>query len=263
MELGIKGKSALVAAASKGLGKATATALAREGCRVTICARNADELQATVDELRRDTDADVLGVVCDVTDGESIQDMFASAQQAHGGVDILVINAGGPPSLPLDDLTDDHWLAAYKLTHLSAVRMVRAALPHMREKGWGRIVGIESSSVKQPMAGLHLSNGIRAGVAGFFKSIVEDLGANNITINTVLPGVFLTDRVVANQTALAERMGTTLDARLELLKKNIPIGRFGDPREIGEMIAFLASDRAAFVTGAVIQVDGGMIRSVV
>lgn len=263
MELGIKGKSALVAAASKGLGKATATALAEEGCRLTICARDRDDLRSTADELRRSTGADVLDVVCDVTDGQSIQDMFASAQQAHGGVDILVINAGGPPSLPLDDLTDDHWLAAYQLTHLSAVRMVRAALPHMRAKGWGRIVAIESSSVKQPMAGLHLSNGIRAGVAGFFKSIVEDLAVDNITVNIVLPGVFLTDRVVANQRAAAERMGSTLDARLDLLKKNIPMGRFGEPREIGEMIAFLASERAAFVTGSVVQVDGGMIRSVV
>ena len=263
MDLRIEGKSALVAAASKGLGKATARALAEEGCRLTICARNADDLRATADELREGTGAEVLDMVCDVTDAESIEKLFVAATRAHGGVDILVINAGGPPAVPLDDLTDDHWLAAYQLTHLSAVRMVRAALPHMRARNWGRIVAIESSSVKQPVAGLHLSNGIRAGVAGFFKSIIEDLAATNITINTVLPGVFLTDRIIGNQSAIAERMGMTLDARLELLKKTIPMGRFGHPHEIGEMIAFLVSDRAAYVTGSVIQVDGGLIRSVV
>jgi 3-oxoacyl-[acyl-carrier protein] reductase len=261
MELGIKGKSALVAAASKGLGKAAASALAQEGCRLTICARNQEDLAATADELRAQTD--VIDVVCDLTDGESIEQMFAEAEKTHDGVDILVINAGGPPVLPLDELTDEHWLAAYQLTHLSAVRMVRAALPHMQKKRWGRIVAIESSSVKQPVAGLHLSNGIRAGVAGFFKSIIDDLAASNITINTVLPGVFLTDRIINNQTAVAKRTGMTLEARLDLLKRNIPMGRFGEPKEIGEMISFLASDRAAYVTGSVIQVDGGLIRSVV
>ena len=263
MDLRIEGKSALVAAASKGLGKATARALAEEGCHLTICARNADNLRATAEELRESTGAEVLDMVCDVTDAKSIEKLFVAATQTHGGVDILVINAGGPPVVPLDDLTDDHWLAAYQLTHLSAVRMVRAALPHMRAQNWGRIVAIESSSVKQPVAGLHLSNGIRAGVAGFFKSIIDDLAAANITINTVLPGVFLTDRIISNQSAIAERMGITLDARLEQVKKNIPMGRFGHPHEIGEMIAFLVSDRAAYVTGSVIQVDGGLIRSVI
>lgn len=263
MDLGLKGKTALVAASSKGLGKATAMTLAEEGCRVAICARNGEELAAAAEEIRNNADAEVLDVVCDLIDGEAIKWMFDRTAEAFGGVDVLVINAGGPPVVPFDDLTDEHWLAAYQLTHLSAVRMVRASLPHMREQNWGRIIAIESSSVKQPVAGLHLSNGIRAGVAGFFKSILDDLAGNNITINTVLPGVYLTDRILSNQKAVAERTGTTVEARLDLLRSNIPMGRFGEPAELGAMIAFLASQQAGYVTGAVVQVDGGLIRSVV
>ena len=263
MDLGLKGKAALITASSKGLGKATAIALAEEGCRVAVCARHRNELAATAEEIRNGAGAEVLEIICDLSDGDAITRMFDKTTEILGGVDVLVINAGGPPVVPLDDLTDEHWLAAYQLTHLSAVRLVRASLPHMRAQNWGRIIAIESSSVKQPVAGLHLSNGVRAGVAGFFKSILDDLAKNNITINTVLPGVYLTDRILNNQKAIAERTGTTVEARLDLLKGNIPMGRFGEPAELGAMIAFLASEKAGYVTGSVIQVDGGLIRSVV
>ena len=263
MDLGLKGKTALVAASSKGLGKATALVLAQEGCRVVVCARNSEELAATAQEIRDGTGAEVLEIVCDLSDGDAITRMFDKTTENFGGVDVMVINAGGPPVVPFDELTDEHWLAAYQLTHLSAVRMVRASLPHMREQNWGRIIAIESSSVKQPVAGLHLSNGVRAGVAGFFKSIMDDLAKSNITINTVLPGIYLTDRILNNQKAIAERTGTTVEARLDLLKSNIPMARFGEPAELGAMIAFLASQHAGYVTGSVVQVDGGLIRSVV
>ena len=263
MELGIKNKSVLVSAGSRGLGKATAKAFALEGCRVAICGRNEESLSETAKEISEISQSNILSIVCDLTDGESIIKMFKKVESTLGELEIMVINSGGPPIIALDDLTDEHWEDAYRLTHLSAVRMVRSALPNMRKKNWGRIIAIESSSVKQPVAGLHLSNGIRAGVSGFFKSIVDDLAKDNITINTVLPGVYLTDRILNNQRLVAEKTGTTLDERLNILKNNIPMGRFGKPQELADMITFISSERAAYVTGAVIQVDGGLIRSIV
>jgi len=260
MDLGLKDKVALVAASSKGLGKATALSLAEEGCRVTMCARNADELGKAAEEVRQASGAQVLEVLCDVTDGAAITAMFKKTEKDVGNIEVLVINAGGPKAGAFDDLTDDDWMEAYQLTHLSAVRMIRCVLPNMRAAKWGRIVAIESSSVKQPVMNLHLSNGIRAGLVAYFKSISDDLAKDNITINTVLPGLYLTDRILNNQKAIAERTGVSVEERLETIKNNIPTGRFGEPRELADVISFLASERASYVTGTVTQVDGGSIR---
>jgi 3-oxoacyl-[acyl-carrier protein] reductase len=255
VDLGLSGKSALVAAASKGLGKASALALAREGVRVTICARTQADLEATAAEIRDQTGAQVLAVTADLASADAIQRVVAAAAERFGGVDILVNNSGGPPIGSFADFTDDAWRAAFEIVTLNFVRFVREVVPHMRERGWGRIIGIQSSSVKQPVQGIDLSNGIRPGIAGLMKALMPDLAKDGITINLVLPGSFLTERITG-------RLPRPLDPdQLAALGVNVPVGRLGDPDELGSLVAFLASAQAGYITGAAYQIDGGSIRS--
>ena len=255
MDLGISGKSALVAAASKGLGKASALAVAKEGARVTICARTQADLDAAAAEIGDQSGAEVLAVAADLTSAEAIQQVVAAATERFGGVDILVSNSGGPPVGSFADFTDDQWRAAFEIVTLSFVRFVRAVVPQMRERGWGRIIGIQSSSVKQPVQGIDLSNGIRPGIAGLMKALMPDLAKDGITINLVLPGSFLTERITG-------RLPKPLDPeQLAALGANFPVGRLGDPDELGSLVAFLASRQAGYITGAAYQIDGGSIRS--
>jgi 3-oxoacyl-[acyl-carrier protein] reductase len=263
MDLGLKGKTALVVAASKGMGKACALGLAAEGCRVAMCARGVVALEEAVADVQKTTGVEALGIPADVSREDDIRRVVARTVEAFGGVDVLVANVGGPPPGPFTQVTDDQWKAAFEQVHLSTVRFVREVLPHMTRTRWGRILAIQSSSVKQPVEGLVLSNGIRPAIAGLFKTLAGDLAKNGITVNLVLPGRIMTDRFVHHQTDLAGRAGRTLDEQIKLSAADIPAARIGTPEEFASMVVFLASERASYVTGAVIQVDGGLIRSVV
>ena len=263
MNLGIENRVALVTAASKGLGKGAAQALAREGARLAICARSLDTLEQTAAEIRAESGAEVLAIQADVSAVADIDAIFERVTGELGPVEIMVINTGGPKFGPFDAVNDDDWYEAFALVHLAAVRLIRHALPEMRRSHWGRIVAIESSSVKQPVPNLTLSNGLRPGVAGMLKSLVPEVAKDNITLNTVLPGVFVTPRIIASQETAAAAAGRSLEEQLVMATEGIPVGYLGDPADIGNVIAFLASNQARYVTGAVIQVDGGMIRSVV
>jgi 3-oxoacyl-[acyl-carrier protein] reductase len=196
MDLGLDGKVALVAASSKGLGRASALALAREGARVTICARTAADLQAAAGIIQQETGAEVLAVPADLSTAAGIRGVVAATTERFGGVDILVNNSGGPPLGRFADFTDEDWRKAFDVVTLNFVRFIREAAPYMRTRRWGRIIGIQSSSVKQPVPGIDLSNGIRPGIAGLMKALMPDLAKDGITINLVLPGSFLTGRVI-------------------------------------------------------------------
>ncbi len=266
MDLGLDGKVALVAASSKGLGKASALALAREGARVTVCARTADDLEAAAVEITQQTGADVLAVPADLTHAADIENVVNATVERFGGVDILVDNSGGPPRGRFADLTDDDWRHAFEAVTLNFVRFVRAVAPHMRARQWGRIIGIQSSSVKQPVDNIDLSNGIRPGIAGLMKAIMPDLAKDGITINLVLPGMFATSRISPTLVSGNGQPGEASQADQAALAQlaraaSIPMGRLGDPIELGSLVAFLASERASYITGGVYQVDGGIIRS--
>jgi 3-oxoacyl-[acyl-carrier protein] reductase len=260
MDLGLNGKVALVGASSKGLGKACALAIAREGARVTMCARTGAELDAAAADVRRETGAEVLAVPADLTTAAGVQSVVAATVERFGGVDVLVANSGGPALGRFADITDDDWRQALEAVTLNFVRFVREVAPHMRRSRWGRIVAIQSSSVKQPVEGIDLSNGLRPGIAGLMKAITPDLAKDNITINLVLPGRFLTSRISPEAGRSPER-DAELQAQLTPLAAAIPLGRLGEPGELGSLVAFLASTQASYITGAVYQVDGGLIVS--
>jgi len=263
MDLGIKGKTALVVAASKGMGRASALGLAAEGARVVMCARGEAALKDAAAEVKQKTGAEVLALTADASRAADISKVVAEANRTFGGVDILVANVGGPPPGPFEAMTDEHWKTAFEQVHLSTVRFIREVLPHMKQARWGRILAIQSSSVKQPVDGLVLSNGIRPGIAGLFKTLAGDLAPHGITVNLVLPGRIMTDRFREHQTDRATRNGVTLEKQMELSSADIPMGRIGTPEEFAAMVVFLASARASYVTGTAVQVDGGLIRSVV
>jgi len=260
MDLGLRGRPAIVAAASKGLGRACAMSLAREGAAVAICARDEGELKATRDEIAEETGATVVAIPADVSQEEDAVRFVREGAEALGGCQVLVPNAGGPPTGRFDDFADEDFKAAFDLNFLSTVRMTREALPLMREAGYGRVVVIGSLAIKQPLANLMLSNAIRAGMAGWARTMADEVAPDGITVNVVLPGRIYTDRVVSLLEGQAEREGRPLDEVKESEAKSIPLGRFGDPIELGDVVAFLASERASYLTGCFLQIDGGLYR---
>ena len=253
MDLGIQGKNAIVNAASKGLGRACAMSLAREGASLVISARGADVLEATADEIRNATGATVTTVVADVATEEG----RAAVLGACPDPDILVNNCGGPPPGDFHDWTRDDWIKALDANMLSAIALITATVDGMIERKFGRVVNITSVAVKAPIAVLGLSNGARAGLTGFVAGISRQVAQHNVILNNLLPGLFGTDRVLDPARAQAEKTGQSVDETLGAMIGQIPAGRIGDPAEFGEMCAFLCSQHASYIVGQNILMDGG------
>ncbi len=262
MDLGLRGKVAVVAAASQGLGKAVAAALAEEGAKVAICSRDRSRIEGAAAEIVEKTGGETLALRADVTRRSDIRDMVAQVVDAYGAIHVLVTNAGGPPSGEFSDVSEEDWYSVFDLTFMSAVRLIRECLPHMRKAGWGRIIAMTSLSVKQPLDNLVLSNAIRLAVVGMARSLSKDLAPHNINVNIVGPGFIGTERLGELFEARAQKEGTTAEDVEASLVSAIPIGRLGTPAELAQLVVFLASEKASYLTGNFIQVDGGYYRGV-
>jgi 3-oxoacyl-[acyl-carrier protein] reductase len=257
MDLGLKDCRALIAGASKGLGKACAQALAGEGARVFICSRNVEELKRAAEEIGAAGYS-----AADVSQPVEVKRVVAEAIAALGGLDCLVTNAGGPPTAPFEKAGDGDWDIAYRLNLMSAVRLIRAALPALKASGRGRIVNLTGYGVKEPMTDLVVSDSIRAGVTVMAKTIASDLAPYGITVNNIAPGPIMTDRLTEILSARAKSLGITRDEQFKRFSETIPVRRMGRPNEIGDLCAYLCSPQAGYLTGQTIVVDGGVNRSI-
>jgi len=260
MDLGLEGKTALVTAASKGLGKAIATGLAAEGCRVAICARNAQGLREAAAEIKSETGADVLGIKADVTSKKQIESLVQTLRSEFKRIDILVCNAGGPPLGKFDRLDETDFKWAIELNLMSTINLCRLVLPGMKKRKWGRVIAMTSISAKQPLDDLMLSNTARAGVLGFSKTLANEVAASGITVNCICPGYTLTDRLKNFARDLSKRSKVSMGQLYNSWQRAIPANRLAEPHEIADLAVFLASERASYVTGTAIQIDGGFIK---
>lgn len=262
MDLCIKDKVAIVAASSKGLGKAVAFGLAEEGVRLTIFSRGKEALNKTAEEIKSETKAEVLAVIGDVSKPEDVKEIVSHTMNKYGNVHILVNNAGGPPLGDFLNFSLEDWQKALKLNLLSTINLTREVIPYMQNQKWGRIINITSVAVKQPIEGLILSNTSRAGVIGFAKSIANEFAKDNILVNNVCPGRILTERIIHLAEERAKMGMVSTDDIMNSWETDIPIGRIGKPKELADLVVFLASERASYITGVTIQVDGGIVKGI-
>jgi 3-oxoacyl-[acyl-carrier protein] reductase len=263
MDLGIKGRVAVVCGSSQGLGRAVAETLAEEGARVVVNSRSPEKLAATRKAIADTTGAEVEAIAANLTDPDAVTALIEGAEKAFGQVDILVTNTGGPPSGPFESHTAEVWREAIERNFESVVNLVRAALPGMKERGWGRILNVTSISVKQPVAGLILSNSIRAGVTGFARTVANEAAPFGVTVNNILPGFTRTERLVDLAEAISKREGGSVQDAYAGWESEIPMGRVGEPHEFAALAAFLCSEKASYITGQSVAVDGGWIKGLI
>lgn len=261
MDLGLKGKIALVAAASKGLGRAVAHELAAEGASLAICSRDANAIAATARDITAATGAEVLAHAADVGRAEDIATFVDATLARYGRIDVLVTNSGGPPSGRFDTLDAAAWRQATELLLFAPLEFARRVLPGMQAHGWGRILNVTSIAVKQPIDNLMLSNSLRAAVTGWARTLANEVAAYGVTVNNLMPGFTRTERVEQLARATAESAGITPAQATAVWEREIPMGRLGEVREFAALAAFLASERASYITGTSIPVDGGWIRT--
>jgi 3-oxoacyl-[acyl-carrier protein] reductase len=262
MDLGLKGKVAMVAGASKGLGYATAKALAAEGAIVSIASRDKAAIDKAAADLSRETGGTVIATIADVRDAHAITSWAASLEERHGGIDLLYANSGGPPAGSALDIDDRGWQEAFELLLLSSIRLCRAAVPSMRRRGGGAIVVATSSSVKEPLPNLALSNVMRGGVSSLAKTLSLELAKDRIRVNQLMPGRIDTDRLRYLDEVNSKKAGISPEEQKQKALTAIPTGRYGNADEFGRAAAFLLSDAASYITGATLQVDGGLIKGV-
>lgn len=259
MDLGLSGKVALVAGSSRGLGRAIAEELAAEGASLVLCARREDSLQEARTAIEQHG-SQVVAVAADLADPAQVERVVQAGMREFGRIDILVTNAGGPPAGPFEQHTPEAWDRAVQLTLGSVLNLTRAVLPGMKERRWGRILNVTSIAVKQPVDGLILSNSVRAAVTGFARTLANEIAPWGITVNNVLPGYTRTERLDELAAANSKAKGISQEEARAAWETQIPMGRLGEPREFAALVAFLASERASYITGTSIPVDGGWVR---
>ena len=257
MDLGLKSRVAIVAASSQGMGRATAEAFAAEGCRIAMCARNGEVLRAAAEKIGKKHNVDVFAEAFDVSDPEAVRRFVADVAAKFGSVDICVTNAGGPPAKGFLAASIEDWRKAVDLNFLSTVFFAREVIPYMQRKRWGRIITLTSVTTKQPVADLVLSNAVRAAVVGLVKSLANEFGKDGILVNNVGPGFTATDRLKELAKARSAAQGTSQEKIFEGWAAEAPLKRIGEPREVAETIVWLASERASYITGQTVLVDGG------